>query len=75
MPRECTPLTEIGRRIRARRKLKKKTLHDTAFDTGLNASVLCRIELGKREARYEELERIAAALECSVRQLVPPRAA
>jgi DNA-binding Xre family transcriptional regulator len=74
-PHEATPLTEIGKRIRRRRKAQKMTLRDAAFEVGLNTSVYCRLELGLRQARFDELERIAVALGCSVRDLVPPKAA
>jgi transcriptional regulator with XRE-family HTH domain len=75
MPKELTPKTEIAKRIRNRRHARKQTLRETAFEVGLHPSVYCRIELGTRQARFDELERIAGALACSVRDLVPPRAA
>jgi transcriptional regulator with XRE-family HTH domain len=73
MPKELTPKSDIAKRIRNRRHARKQTLRQTAFEVGLHPSVYCRIELGTRQARFDELERIAAALSCSVRDLVPPR--
>ena len=68
-----TPRTAVAARIRARRKARDQRLHEVAFATGISSSVLCRIELGDREPRFSELEKIATALSCTVRDLIPPR--
>ncbi len=73
MSKELTPISEIGKRIRRRRKARNLTLRAAAFEVGLHPSVYCRVELGTRQARFDELERIAGALGCTVRELVPPR--
>jgi transcriptional regulator with XRE-family HTH domain len=69
------PSPALCERIAARRRAKKITRADAAFKAGMSTTVYWRIETGKREPRYSDLEAIATALECQVRDLIPAKRA
>lgn len=63
----------VGDRIRARREVRKLTLAALAEKIGRNKSTVLRYETGELSLRLDELERIAEALGCDVRLLLPSR--
>lgn len=63
----------VGDRIRARREVRKLTLAALAEKIGRNKSTVLRYETGELSLRLDELERIADALGCDVRVLLPRR--
>jgi transcriptional regulator with XRE-family HTH domain len=67
------PSPELCERLKARREARGMTIRETAFRAGMSTAVYWRIEGGHREPRYSDLEGIAGALACSVRDLVPPK--
>ena len=69
---ELTPKSELGKRLRLRRKARGLSIAEAAFACGWHKSVLSRIELGDRGVQYDDLVKLASALSCSVRDLVPP---
>ncbi|MCA9509802.1 MAG: response regulator [Myxococcales bacterium] len=54
--------TEVGRRIRSRRKERTLTLKQLANRTGLSVSLISQIELGKSAASMSTLHKLATAL-------------
>lgn len=61
----------IGSRMRYVRKHRKLSGQAVALRAGLPASTLSEIENGRRNATVATLGRIAVALECSLRDLMP----
>lgn len=55
-----------GPRVRHWRELRDMTQSDLAKRAKIDNARLCRIENGKTQARADELERLAAALELSM---------
>lgn len=51
-----------GQRVRHWRELRGVSQQDLARDADIEPARLCRIELGKTQARVEEIERLARAL-------------
>jgi transcriptional regulator with XRE-family HTH domain len=62
-----------GQLIRTRRKRRKMDLFDLASACGIAVSTLSRYENDRLDPQTLMLGRIAAALGCGVRDLVPPR--
>lgn len=60
----------LGKRIRALRKEKQKSIEEIAYKADLDAQNLRKYELGKQEMRVSMLKRIADAFEISVSELV-----
>lgn len=63
--------------MRSRRKALGLLLDDVAREVDSNISTLSRIENGRRSPTVDELNKIAVALRCTARDLVPavaPRA-
>ena len=58
-----------GRRIRAFRRLKRVKQTELAKEIGISASLLGKIEQGKRIPSEEQLERIASLLDIQVNEL------
>lgn len=58
-----------GRRIRAFRRLKRVKQTELAKEIGMSASMLGKIEQGKRIPSEEQLERIASLLDIQVNEL------
>lgn len=48
------------------RELRGVNQQTLASDAGIDPARLCRIELGKTEAKAEEIERLAAALDLTM---------
>jgi transcriptional regulator with XRE-family HTH domain len=63
-----------GRRIRAYRKLKGYTQEGFSKELGVSVSILGEIERGNRMPEQELLNRIAAVLRISLKDLTPPEA-
>lgn len=63
----------VGEQIRARRESKRLTLAGLAGLIKRNKSTVLRYETGELPLRVDELERIAEALGCDVRVLLPRR--
>ncbi|MDP4164443.1 MAG: helix-turn-helix transcriptional regulator [Bacillota bacterium] len=61
-----------GRRIRAYRKLKGYTQEGFSKELGISVSILGEIERGNRMPGQELLNRIAAVLRVSLKDLTPP---
>ncbi|MDR1996910.1 MAG: helix-turn-helix domain-containing protein [Candidatus Margulisbacteria bacterium] len=59
----------VGQRIAELRKKKGLTLEKLAYENDLSKSTLSRIECGKVDARISNLERIAAGLDISLKEL------
>jgi transcriptional regulator with XRE-family HTH domain len=75
MPSPATiPSPALSQRLRAARARAHLTITAAAAAAGLDRSVYCRIESGRRAVRYSDLEQIARALGCTVRSLIPPHA-
>ena len=55
--------SEVGRRIRERRKERTLTLKQLANRTGLSVSLISQIELGKSAASMSTLHKLATALQ------------
>jgi len=55
--------SEVGRRIRERRKERALTLKQLANRTGLSVSLISQIELGKSAASMSTLHKLATALQ------------
>ena len=55
--------SEVGRRIRERRKDRGLTLKQLANRTGLSVSLISQIELGKSAASMSTLHKLATALQ------------
>ncbi len=58
--------------LRRIRKLRGLTQDELARTTGVNASSICQIEKGRRAASLYTLEALADALDCEIRDLIPP---
>lgn len=69
METKSKPLTLVGSEIRRRRKALKLTLEELAFRTGGDTGGLSRLERGQQGYSDESIQRIAAALGCSVADL------
>ena len=54
--------TEVGRRIREKRKSRELTLKQLANRTGLSVSLISQIELGKSAASMSTLHKLSTAL-------------
>lgn len=54
------------RRLRARRKMLRKTQHGLARETGLSPVSISALENGKKEPRAGTLARLSRALDCGV---------
>lgn len=61
----------VGQTIRAKRTRKKMTLHALAAECGIAVSTLSRYETGHIDPQTGALARVAAALGCQARDLVP----
>lgn len=60
----------VGQKIRQLREDKDITQRDLSKTIGLNVNVLCRIELGTRPVRDDELVKISKALNVSIDELL-----
>lgn len=60
---------ELGRRIRAFRKLKRLTQQELALRTGVSLTVLGAVERGTRDADAGLLSKIAETLQVRVTEL------
>jgi len=60
----------IGARIRKRRKAKKMTMMDLAFETGIDYRQIGRIERGETNFTVITLIRIGKVLELKLKQMV-----
>lgn len=58
-----------GRRIRAFRRLKRMKQTELAQELGMSASMLGKIEQGKRIPSEEQMERIATLLDIQLTEL------
>lgn len=58
---------KIGLRIKALRTIKNLSQNDLAFYIGMDRSYLASVESGKRNVSIVNIERIATALEMSVK--------
>ena len=72
-PDDDDALPEIGRRIRARRKLQRRSLLDLANEAGCSESLLSRIENGRVMPSLSTLHRISQALRVNVAVLIECR--
>lgn len=61
---------QIGRRIRAFRKLKRMQQTELAKQIGLSTTVLGRIERGEKEPELELLVKIAETLSIDIDELI-----
>jgi transcriptional regulator with XRE-family HTH domain len=68
-------MVTTGQLIRTRRTRRKLMLREVAMACGVAESTLCRYELGRLSPNTKMLARLADALGCGVRDLIPPRAA
>ena len=59
----------LGERLRAIRRLRRRTLNDVAARAGVSESFLSQLERGRTSASVASLQRIAAALEIEVSDL------
>ncbi|PDO10728.1 MAG: transcriptional regulator [Candidatus Reconcilbacillus cellulovorans] len=64
---------ELGRRLRAFRKLKRLTQQELALRAGVSLSVLGEIERGVRDADPRILAKIAEILQVQVAELTGER--
>jgi transcriptional regulator with XRE-family HTH domain len=64
-----------GKLIRARRTRRKLLLHEVAATCGIAESTLCRYELDRLDPQLGMLAKIADALGCGMRDLIPPKKA
>lgn len=62
----------LPNRIRALRKARDMTLADLAPRAGMTVGHLQKLEVGDRELTLPVMERVAAALQVSVADLLPP---
>ncbi|MER1999495.1 MAG: helix-turn-helix transcriptional regulator [Lysinibacillus sp.] len=60
---------QIGRRVRAFRKLKRMQQTELAKEIGLSTTVLGRIERGEKVPQEETLAKIAQALQIHIEEL------
>ena len=60
---------KIGNRIKELRLQKSISQNDLAFYAGMDRSYLAGVESGKRNITIVNIEKLAAALEVSVKQL------
>ena len=61
---------QIGRRVRAFRKLKRVQQTELAKQIGLSTTVLGRIERGEKLPQEETLAKIAQALHIHIEELI-----
>ncbi|MCF8256823.1 MAG: XRE family transcriptional regulator [Flavobacteriales bacterium] len=59
----------FGERIRELRKAKKETLNSTALATGMDATLLSRIERGERRATRAQMEQLSTHLGADAREM------
>jgi transcriptional regulator with XRE-family HTH domain len=59
---------KIGTRIKDLRKKKNLSQNDLAFDVGMDRSYLASVESGKRNVSSLNIERIATALQVTVKE-------
>lgn len=63
-------LKNIGGNIRSRREDLGFTQEDIAGMAEMDRSFICDLENGKRDVRVSNLQRLAVALRCSLKDLV-----
>jgi len=63
---------QIGQRIRALRESRNLASKDLAVRAGITPQSLSRIELGRHDVVFTTLQRILAAMGCSLKDLVSP---
>ena len=62
-----------GQLLRLRRTRRKMQIHEVAQAAGIAVSTLSRYETDKLDPRVAMLARLAVALGCGTRDLVPPK--
>lgn len=65
-------MVNIGKRIKAARQKAGMSQEELAQSIGVTKSTISKYEKGAREPRYDQLQRIAAALGTSISNLLPP---
>lgn len=60
----------VGRNIRKKRLENDMEQQELARRAGVNKSLLCGVELGKRRITIDDLSKVADVLECSVDELL-----
>lgn len=61
----------LGTKIRKVRREKKMSQEDLAFESGLHRTYISDIERGSRNISIKNIEKIAKALEVSLKELMP----
>lgn len=64
-------LQSVGKCIRTRRLELGLSQEELAFRSGLHRTYISFVEHGRKNVSLESLERLAAGLNCSVRELIP----
>jgi len=59
---------KVGTRIKALRAIKNMSQNDLAFYAGMDRSYLASVESGKRNVSVVNVEKIATALEVTVKE-------
>lgn len=62
---------KLGKNISDRRKANNLTQLSLSHVTGVDTSYISRLERGKANATIDSLLKIATALNCSVKDLIP----
>ena len=57
------PAQRFGQNVRKRREDLNLTQEDLAAEAGMHPTAISHIELGKRDARFNNIVRLAAALD------------
>jgi transcriptional regulator with XRE-family HTH domain len=70
-PSPPTPAELLGRRIAALRNDARLSQEEVFLGAEIPRATYQRIEMGRADARYSHLLRIAAVLRCHVRDLLP----
>lgn len=65
-------MVNIGKRIKSARQKVGMSQEELAQTIGVTKSTISKYEKGAREPRYDQLQRIAAALGTSISNLLPP---
>jgi transcriptional regulator with XRE-family HTH domain len=69
---EVAAEVDVGERLRAIRRLRRRTLRDVAERAGVSESFLSQVERGRSSASIASLRRIAGALGVTVADLFEP---
>jgi transcriptional regulator with XRE-family HTH domain len=64
-----SPAQRFGENVRSKREALDMTQEDLAHAAGMHPTAISHIELGKRDARFNNIVRLAAALKTPPGQL------